>query len=121
MLVDNNRHRARFAQTGGGLACLASLALFMACGESSQSVPAASPPVDPNPAPMIGVQEQRPARVVLPQDYSIEQRYPLVIMLHGYGANAAEQDFIFHLAQRTTAYRFILVLPNGTPDIEGNR
>jgi polyhydroxybutyrate depolymerase len=120
MLVDNNRHRARFAQTGGGLACLASLALFMACGESSQSVPAASPPLDPNPAPMIGVQEQRPARVVLPQDYSIEQRYPLVIMLHGYGANAAEQDFIFHLAQRTTAYQFILVLPNGTPDIEGN-
>jgi len=113
MLINHNHRRARGARIGRIAACLASIVLCMACGESSQNS-AVSPPLDPAPALTIGAQEQRPARVVLPRDYNIEHRYPLVILLHGYGGTGNEQDVIFHLAQHTTRDQFILVLPDGT-------
>jgi len=121
MLFNRNVNGARGAGNCRSLVSLAFLVLLFGCGESEQSVPASAPQLDPAPALTIGVQEQRPARVVLPHDYSIERRYPLVILLHGFGANAEEQDFIFHLAQRTTKDQFILVLPDGTLNSEGMR
>lgn len=77
--------------------------------------------LSPNPQLTIGAAQGRPAAVVLPDDYSIESEYPLVILLHGYGVNAQVQDFIFGLAQRTTQLQFILVMPDGTVSPSGER
>lgn len=120
MLFNRNDNRARCAGNRRFLASLAFVVLLLGCGEGNVGAPA-SPPLDRAPALTIGAQQQRPARVVLPHDYNIERRYPLVTLLHGYGANAAEQDFIFHLAQRTTSYQFILVMPDGTLNSKGLR
>jgi polyhydroxybutyrate depolymerase len=73
----------------------------------------ASPPVE--------IGGARPAAVVLPEDYSPSKRYPLVVMLHGYGANAIAQDVVFGLKKRATAKQFILVMPEGTKDPTGKR
>lgn len=79
------------------------------------------PPLDPNPPRSIGLAQNRPANVVLPDDYDPSRSYPLVILLHGYGANAALQDFVFRLTRRATTYQFILVLPDGTLNSQGQR
>lgn len=79
------------------------------------------PALDPNPPRAIGLAQNRPANVVLPDDYDVSRSYPLVILLHGYGANAALEDFVFRLARRTTTYQFVLVLPDGTQNSQGQR
>ncbi len=118
MLRNFNDNRAGSA--GRWLVSLIGLVLLFGCGDADNAGPTAAP-LDPAPALTIGVQQQRPARVVLPSDYSIERRYPLVIMLHGFGADGLTQDFVFHLATRTTRYQFILVLPDGTKNSQGER
>jgi polyhydroxybutyrate depolymerase len=100
-----------------GLAAFALLCSLAACGDDDSG----AAPLDPNPPLVLGAGEQRPAEVVLPADYDITRTYPLVILLHGYGANANAQDFIFGLAARTTRDQFILVLPNGTLNANGER
>ncbi len=92
--------------------------LVAGCGDDDGH---GGPQLNPNPSLTIGAAQGRPASVVLPADYDVTQKYPLVILLHGYGVNAQTQDFIFGLSQRTTDFQFILVLPDGTPGIGGQR
>lgn len=73
----------------------------------------ASPPVE--------IGGARHAKVILPKDYTPAKSYPLVILLHGYGANADAQNVIFGLKERTTDRQFILVMPDGTKDDSGHR
>jgi polyhydroxybutyrate depolymerase len=108
------------AQIGSIVIGVAALALVFSCGDGEERTPPV-PQLDPNPPLTIGAQEQRPAAVILPRDYSIERSYPLVILLHGFGATAELQEFVFQLGKRTTRYQFILVLPNGTPNSKGER
>lgn len=90
--------------------------LIAACDTAA---PVIEPQLDPTPPLEIG--GGRPARVVLPADYDVSKRYPLVVMLHGYSANALAQDAIFGLRSRTTGLQFILVMPDGTKDSGGKR
>lgn len=94
-----------------------------ACGDDDGFVPPPDPPVvlDPDPPREIGAGQGRPTEVLLPDDYSIERRYPLVILLHGFGANGALQDFVFRLGDRVTRNQFILVRPDGTMNQNGER
>jgi len=104
------------------LLCCGFLLGLPACGDSSDGDGDGEPVVlSPNPQLTIGSEFQRSARVVLPADYDIAERYPLVILLHGFGATGDAQDFIFRLEPRTTERQFILVLPNGTPDAQSRR
>ena len=116
--------RKQGRRRGGGmvlsLVLPACLALLPGCGDGD-SVGSAGPPLNPDPALVIGAAQQRPARVVLPADYNIERRYPLVILLHGFAANVAAQEIVFGLASRTTDKQFILVLPNGSANGAGDR
>ncbi len=98
-------------------ACAAVLVLAVGACTATEPDPVAGPKLDPNPSLTIG--GDRPAKVVLPEDYSIHARYPLVVLLHGYGANAEAQDFVFHLRRRVTKRQFILVLPEGNLDPTG--
>src|SRR5690242_3841478 len=103
MTSDDFAMHVRFA---GGRCCLPAITLVIAlwgCGEGTDTT-SVSVPLSPNPPLTIGMAEDRPARVVLPRDYDVTRRYPLVILLHGFGGDAAEQEVIFHLGQRTTKY-----------------
>ena len=73
--------------------------------------------------PLFGEDEvggDRPARVVVPESYDGLTPMPLLFLLHGYTANADIQDLYFRLSARADEDGFILVLPNGTIDSEGN-
>lgn len=99
--------------------CIVVVALLVwGCGDDDGSRRA---PLNPDPPLVIGAGGGRPASVVLPADYNIDTEYPLVILLHGFGANAQAQDFIFRLAPRTTDLQFILILPDGTMNAQGSR
>ena len=63
----------------------------------------------------------RPAKIVLPQDYDAAKQYPLVTLLHGYGATGAIQDSFLGLSANVTARQFILIVPDGTVDSGGRR
>ena len=45
---------------------------------------------------------------------------PLIVSLHGFGGNSADNSMYFPLHQRVTSHGFGLLLPNGSPDGEGN-
>lgn len=78
------------------------------------------PTYDPDPSDTLS-EDSRPAPVVLPEDYRIDQSYPLVVLLHGYGVNATAQDLLFGLTARAQAGELILVLPDGTLNSDGRR
>ena len=45
---------------------------------------------------------------------------PLIVSLHGYGGNTADHSSYFPLHRQVVSRGFGLLLPNGTPDGEGN-
>ncbi len=63
----------------------------------------------------------RPADVVIPEDYDPNGSYPVVVLLHGYSVNSTAQDFYFRTSTLVDEYDFLLVLPDGTEDEVGNR
>jgi len=73
----------------------------------------------PNPPLMVG--GDRPATVDIPADYDINTRYPLIVVLHGFGADGALQSAYFGLIERVDSQQFILVRPDGTLNPEGSR
>jgi len=92
-------------------------------GDESDASDADAPPrraYDPDPPTTLGT--DRPAQVYLPRGYDPSARdYPLVMMLHGYSANATAQDFVFGLKPRVDVAEFILITPEGTRDTNNNR
>ncbi|MGB1139285.1 MAG: alpha/beta hydrolase family esterase [Halioglobus sp.] len=65
----------------------------------------------PNPTLEIG--GERPAMVAIPADYDINQRYPLVMVLHGRGVDGFIQSLYFGLFDRVESEKFVLVYPDG--------
>ncbi|MFU8807081.1 MAG: alpha/beta hydrolase family esterase, partial [Bradymonadaceae bacterium] len=63
----------------------------------------------------------RPALTFLPDDYETTKQWPVVIMLHGYSANAALQNVYFGLESHTTSHGYIGIAPDGLRDSLGNR
>ena len=86
---------------------------------------ACAPPVeDSGPVydtdPIVIIGGERPARVTLPSNYSVERTWPLVVLLHGYGASGAIQDLVFGLGERVDDRGFLLLVPEGTRDANGS-
>lgn len=77
--------------------------------------------MDAGDPPPLEVGGDRPARVIVPASYDPEVPAPLLILLHGYSANAQAQDLYFGLRQKTRARGMLLVLPDGTVDGVGNQ
>ncbi len=73
----------------------------------------------PNPTLEIG--EARPAQVRIPSDYTTTTRYPLIIVLHGFGATGAIQSAYLGLDERVDTKQFVLVAPDGTANASGTR
>lgn len=91
--------------------------LCLGCGASDPQ-PTNETPAQALPTELVA---ERPAAVYYPSDYDPGTRYPLVIALHGYGANGAANDLIFGLEERIDREQFILVQPDGTRDQNGRR
>lgn len=79
----------------------------------------ALPPLPDMPSFVLTEAEGRPAQVYVPRDYDPATQYPLVVLLHGYGAGGGAQNLYFGLSNQTTAQQFILLVPNGTRDSTG--
>lgn len=63
--------------------------------------------------------DERSADLLIPSDRGNEP-LPLVLSLHGYGADAQSHDRYFGLSARVPGYRFALVTPQGTSDSQGH-
>ena len=63
----------------------------------------------------------RPYRVRAPGNYTTLGPLPLVVLLHGYGANATGQEAYFALGPQVSERRFLLALPDGTRDAGGKQ
>ncbi len=74
-------------------------------------------PVDTSPLDVM----DRPASVFVPDDYDAETAYPLVVLLHGYGADSRLQNYYFGTSDRVTDKQFVLVTPDGTKNPAGQR
>jgi polyhydroxybutyrate depolymerase len=64
---------------------------------------------------------ERPAEVLVPSGYDPEVAYPLVMVLHGYGAAGRLQAGFLRLVERVEADGLIMVMPDGTVDATGKR
>ena len=75
--------------------------------------------VDGGPATDGGVQAlvtARPYNAKVPSGYDPNTPTPLVLLLHGFGANGALQDFYFGLSGLADRRNFLVAIPDGTPN-----
>lgn len=57
----------------------------------------------------------------VPTNYTSTTSTPLVLNLHGYGSNRSEQALVSEMNTISDANNFIVVYPDGTLDLTGNR
>jgi polyhydroxybutyrate depolymerase len=72
-----------------------------------------------NPTLQIGA--ERLAQVQIPSDYTTTTRYPLIIVLHGFGANGGPQSIYLGLNTRVDSKQYVLVVPDGTENADGKK
>jgi polyhydroxybutyrate depolymerase len=65
-----------------------------------------------NPPTEIGT-EERPASVAIPTDYDPAVTYPLLVVLHGRGANGRIQAGYFELFRLVDPKQFVMIYPDG--------
>lgn len=65
--------------------------------------------------------EERPARVIWPTDWDAVTPIPLVVLLHGFTASSIVQDAYWKLSNHSRRNGYVLLLPDGTEDRDGNK
>src|SRR5688500_1315558 len=85
--------------------------LLLACGDDGGSG-------GPHRPTMFG--GERPADLKAPSDLDDSQRYPLVMVLHGYGASGFVQQAYFGAGALTASGDAFVIAPDGTVD-SGNK
>lgn len=93
--------------------------LLLGCGAAGSSNPAdlgASPDLWSNP-----LVRARPYQSKIPVSYDPARAWPLVIILHGYGATGVLQDALFGLSNVVDDKGFLYAIPDGTLDASGKR
>jgi len=91
-------------------------------GEETPAPAAASiddglPPVDMT-GPVGGA---RPFPVHMPDGYDASKKYPLLVLLHGYGATGELQDRYLGLSAAATKRGYLVAIPDGTLDARQRR
>jgi len=61
----------------------------------------------------------RPARVTAPKDWATKDKWPLIVLLHGYSVTGAIQDIYMGVGARASKLGFVAVVPDGTLDSSG--
>lgn len=64
---------------------------------------------------------ERPAVINLPEAYTAEKQWPLLLLLHGYSANGFVQDVYLGISKRANVDGVLVLVPDGTVDSEGNQ
>jgi len=100
-------------------ALLLLLACVAGCGESTSQSPNSTPAFPSMPRTTFG--GTRPVTIQVPSAYDAGHKTPLIIVLHGYGANGAVQAEYLRLTQLVDSAGFLLLAPDGTLDATGNR
>lgn len=62
----------------------------------------------------------RPAQVTVPEGYTVETRYPLVVVLHAAASTGTAAALYLGATDRLEAREFVLLTPNALPDVDGN-
>jgi len=62
----------------------------------------------------------RPVGIHVPPSYKAGTAVPLVMMLHGYGFSATEEEIYLGITAQSDKQGFIYAMPNGTLDTAGN-
>jgi polyhydroxybutyrate depolymerase len=65
--------------------------------------------------------DDRPFRLHVPRTYDPARKAPLVVLLHGYTSNAADQESYFKLTAESDRRGFLYAMPDGTKDREDKR
>lgn len=104
---------------GRPLAVLALLSGCLACGGSD-------PALNQKPAlaedePSNALVAARPYEKRVPQSYKPDQRTPLVVLLHGFGANGITQSLYFGLPDILEREGFLYAYPDGTTNSAGKQ
>ena len=71
--------------------------------------------------PPLQIGKERPAQVQIPANYTPTERYPVIVVLHGYQANGEIESLYLGLNRRVDESQYILVMPDGTPNANGVR
>jgi len=90
--------------------CMCVVLLVAACGSSA-------PPAD-RPTQFGG---SRPADLKVPPNLDETKAYPLLIVLHGYGANGFAQEAVFGVTQLAATGEAFLIAPDGLVDSTGHQ
>lgn len=69
----------------------------------------------------MGTAWERPAAVHVPASYTAREAWPLVILLHGFRASGFVQDSYLGFSNLVDDRGFILIIPDGTENPEGQR
>lgn len=73
------------------------------------------------PAPATLGTEERPASYTLPDNYDAAKSWPVVLVLHGFGASGFIQDAYLGISAQGTERGFITLTPDGTLNPQGQR
>jgi polyhydroxybutyrate depolymerase len=108
----------RLTKTWALLASFATLAtLAGACSDdsaTSDAAPVADMRVDTRLPTAFG--GDRPVVLRVPKSYAPDKKWPLVLLLHGYGANGILQEALLGYRRLVEEQGILLVAPDGTPD-----
>jgi polyhydroxybutyrate depolymerase len=63
----------------------------------------------------------RPAALFVPADYDSRKAWPLIMVLHGYGASGFLQAGYLGLSDRFATKGFVMITPEGTVDPDGQQ
>lgn len=108
---------ATSAQTDAASADLAQA--DVATADAAPDLLSAELPAEVPPPETLG--GDRPAAVHVPDDYSSNKTWPLILLLHGYSATGGVQDLFLGLSARATQFGFVEVVPEGLTDPAGNQ
>jgi polyhydroxybutyrate depolymerase len=98
------------------------ITVTLACGSAERPEPEPSPaPTTALPVSGTGTVEigGRQVTVHVPDTYDPARPAPLVILLHGYGSDAREQEAYFRLTPESDRRGFVYVVPNGSVNDQG--
>ncbi len=97
--------------------------MWMACGPAVAPMDAGpdAPLPDTGPTDLTIGTTERPARVVFPTAHDGTTELPLVVLLHGYGADSSVQNLYFQLTNRGRSRGFYVLLADGTEDDGGRQ
>jgi len=101
------------------VAVLGLLLFAAACGDSDPDVSGASQTFPEVPRKVFG--GERPVTLQVPTTYDAGEPAPLLIILHGYGANGFFQQQYLKLGQLVESQGVLMAAPDGTVDDGGRR